>query len=89
MLFSTKVELSLLLVAAIAIIPAILMYLAIAGKSKYLKGKILDAEFEMVKRDSYLLELEAENVQLKKELRNQPQAEVVSIKEKTNRSAAM
>jgi hypothetical protein len=89
MLFSAKMEISILLIAAIAIVPCILVYLAMAGRVKYLKGKILDGEFEMVKRDTYVLDLEAENVQLKKDLRNQPQAEVVSIKDKASRSAAM
>jgi hypothetical protein len=89
MFSSVVVEVNLLLVAAFALVPAVLTFIYFRGRNSYLKAKIMDGEFEMIKSHAYVLELEKENTELKKQLSNQPQAEVVSMKDKAARTAAM
>jgi hypothetical protein len=88
MFSSIVVEVNLFIIAALSLVPALLVFLYFKGRNSYLKGKILDGEFEMVKSNAYQLELEQENTDLRKQLSNQPQAGVVSMKEKTSRTAA-
>lgn len=81
------IELSVGVIAALILVPCLLAWIIQIGRIKSLKGKILDHEFEMVKNHAYILELEKENVRLKKEARPQQTAGVIAISDKSSKSA--
>jgi hypothetical protein len=82
-----SIELSLLVLAALVIVPCLLTFLLQVARIKSLKGKILDHEYEMVKTHAYVLELEKENVRLKKEVKPSQTAGVIAIGDKSSKTA--
>jgi hypothetical protein len=81
------IELNVLVIALAAIVPAVLAYLIQVSRIRSLKGKILDQEYEMVKTHTYVLELEKENVELRKDSKSQNTAGVISINDKSKVAA--
>jgi predicted Holliday junction resolvase-like endonuclease len=82
-----SIEVSLLVLAALVIVPCFLTFILQVARIKSLKGKILDHEYEMVKTHAYVLELEKENVKLKKEVKPQHTAGVIAIGDKSSKTA--
>jgi hypothetical protein len=82
-----SIELNILVVAALAILPGVIIWMMQVGRIKLLKSKILDHEFEMVKTDSHVLELEKEVSRLKKEHKPNQTAGVIAISEKSGKTA--
>lgn len=82
------VELSIAVLAALVLVPALLAWMVQVGRIKSLKSKMLDLEFDMVKTHAYILDLEKENAQLKKDAKPQQTAGVIDIAGKNNKVAA-
>lgn len=81
------IELSVVVIAALVVVPCVMAWVIQLGRIKSLKSKILDHEFEMVKTHAYLLDLEKEIARLKKETKPQQTAGVIAIGEKSQKTA--